>query len=277
MAWTEPVMTFVANAVLTAAQLNTHLRDNLEFLKENILLEAPTELTIVAGSVTITKSYHTIDTVGGAAASSDLDAIAFTGDANGRIVYLRAEHIDRTVVLKASAHLIIGADISLDNTDKHVALICDGTNWHLLYTARDVVFMANAFQYPGTDWIPQLEGAGLAASLVTKKVWLPLNFLKLGDSIISYTLNGDATEAIALTLDCKLVSVNLADPIGTTDVPGGDIVPVVATGNFSVTATLTALEVVTTANQYVLEILGTTGAGDTITVMGAEVLVRRLV
>ena len=276
MAWTAP-RTWVATDVLLAAQLNVDIRDNELFLKENILLEEADELTIAAGSVTLTKSYHKIDTQGDAA-EDDLDTIA--GGAEGRIIYLRAEHTDRTVILKnGTGNLVLGADIYLDDTSKHVALICDSAgDFHLLYAARDVTFTVNAFQYPapGTDWTPQLEGAHLAQSLAAKNIWLPLNFLKIGDAIISYILKGDATEAAALTLDCKLVKVNLGDPITTTDVAGGAIVQVDADGDFSVTATLTDPEVVITDKQYTLELLGTTGAGDSITVMGAEVVVRRL-
>jgi len=277
MAWTAP-RTWAATDILTAAQLNTDIRDNEEFLKENIDLDTADELTIAAGALTITKSYHKIDTEVDAA-TDDLDTIA--GVDEGRILILRAEHTDRTVVLKHNTgNLILGGDISLDDTSKHVALICDAAGkLHLLYTARDVTFMVDAFQYPapGIDWTPQLEGAGLAASLAGKKCWIPLNFLKIRDGIISYKLVGDATEAAALTLDCKLDRVNLADPITTTDVAGGGIVQIDAGGNFDSLATLTAMETVATDKQYVLEILGTTGAGDTIIVMGAEVLIRRLV
>ena len=85
MAWTAP-RTWVANDVLTAAQLNTDVRDNELFLKENILLEEADELTINAGAITITKSYHKIETEG-AAASDDLVTIA--GVAEGRIIHLR--------------------------------------------------------------------------------------------------------------------------------------------------------------------------------------------
>ena len=277
MAWTAP-RTWVANDVLTAAQLNTDIRDNMLFLKENILLEEADELIINAGSVTLTKSYHAIDTEADAA-TDDLDTIA--GGTEGRILIVCAEHTDRTVVLKhGTGNLILGNDISLDDTNKHVALICDSAgNFQLLFSARDVNFMANAFQYPapGTDWTPKLEGAGLAQNLAAKKCWIPLNFLKIGDAVVSYTLNGDAIEAAALTLDCKIVSVNLADPITTTDIAGGGMTQVDADGDFSVNVVLTAPEVIAADKQYVLEILGTTGAGDSITVMGAEVLVRRLV
>ncbi len=138
------------------------------------------------------------------------------------------------------------------------------------------VFHVNNFQYPapGTDWTPKLEGAGLAQSLSAKKCWMPLNFLKVGDIITGYRLVGDAIEADALTLDCKLVRINKADPITTTDITNGAIVQVTADGNFDVAAANDA-ETVATDKQYVLEILGTTGVGDSITVMGAEVIVTR--
>ena len=84
-------------------------------------------------------------------------------------------------------------------------------------------------------------------------------------------------EAAAITLDCKIVRVNLADPLTTTDIAGGGMTQIDADGDFDSETTLTAIETVATDKQYTLEILGTTGVGDAITVMGAEVVVRRLV
>lgn len=139
-------------------------------------------------------------------------------------------------------------------------------------------FLANAFNCPapGTDWTPQLEGCHLAASKSAKKFWIPLNFLKIGDIITSYKLVGDAVEVTALTLDCKLVQINKADPLTTTDITNGAIVQVTADGNFDVEANPDDTTVATD-KQYVLEVLGTTDTSDEITVMGAEVVVTRLV
>jgi len=281
MAFTAP-RTWVATDVLTAAQLNVDIRDNEEFLKAYLSPDATTELTIAAGVITVTQTYHRVDTAGDAA-SDDLDTIA--GVSEGQIAILRAEHTDRTVVLKNGVgNLILGTDISLDNTSKHVALICDAAgNMQLLYAARDVTFMVNAFQYPapGTDWTPAITGAILATNIAAKKCWIPLNFLKIGDQIISYKIVGDMHEegGDTCTFDCKLVRVNKADALTTTDVPGGDIVTVVADGNFDSLATLTALEPVITDKQYLLELLGTTSnisANEFVKVIGAEILVRRL-
>ncbi len=278
MAWTNP-KTWVA-AVLTVADMNTHVRDNLNFLKVNIALEAAVELTIAAGEITKTKSYHFVDTQADDP-EDDLDTIDSGSD--GDILFLEAEHADRTVILKDGiGNLQLGGDIYLTATGQVVALIYNGTLSKWLPIAMfNIVreFMVNAFQFPDTvnDWAPTVEGSALPATRAAVKCWLPLNFLKIGDYIISYKLVGDILETAAVTLDCKLVRVNLADPITTTDVAGGAIVQLDADGNFDSLATLTDIEVVATDKQYTLEILGTTGAGDAITVIGAEVMIIRLV
>jgi len=276
MAWTDPVA-WVAYQKLQAADLNTYVNDNLDFLKQNVLLEASTELTIASGAVTISQTYHDIDTEGDAS-SDDLDTIS--GATEGRILILRANHTDRTVVLKnGTGNLNIGGDIYLDDINKRVILIGDSSgNLHLLYTDRQLVFCVNAFQYPaaGTDWTPTITDAQLGASKTAKKCWLPLNFLKVGDQIVSYYIVGDATEATALTLDCKLVRINYADPLTTTDISGGAITQITIDGNFRSQATLTSPEVVAIQKQYLLEINGTTGVSDQIDVIGAEITIRRL-
>jgi hypothetical protein len=138
-------------------------------------------------------------------------------------------------------------------------------------------FLINNFQYPdgGTTWNAQLEGAHLDENQTSSKIWVPLNFLKIGDEIVSYKIVGDVIEADTVTLDCKLVRVNKADPITTTDVAGGGITQVTADGNFDSEATLSSVETVATDTQYVLEVQGTTGTGDSITVIGAEVKINR--
>jgi len=276
MAWTAP-QTWADGNTIPEGQLNTYIRDNQLFLKENILLEEADELTINAGAVTATKSYHAIDTEADAA-EDDLDTIA--GVAEGRILYLRAAHTDRTVILKnGTGNLVLGTDIYLDNDVKHVALICDADgDLHLLFTARDVTFMANAFQYPvpATEWEPSGFGAHLPVAQTAALAYLPLNFLKIGDVIISYNLTGDMIVAGTSTLDCKLVRVNLADPITTTDITNGAIAQQTADGDFDVTASVDD-ETVATDKMYYLLITGTTDAADEIYVMGAEVLIRRLV
>lgn len=143
-------------------------------------------------------------------------------------------------------------------------------------------FVANTFQYPapGTDWTPAITGATLAANKSAKKCWMPLDFLKIGDEIVSYKIVGDMHEegGDTCTFDCKLVRVNKADPITTTDVTGGGITQVAANGNFDSEATLSAVETVATDKAYLLELAGTTSnvsTNEAIKVMVAEVTVNR--
>ena len=271
--WTAP-KTFTPD-VLTVSDMNTYLTANTLFVRECIAKGAATALQISSNAITITKSYNVLESESGT--EDDLDSIGTnrTGLGEGTVVILRAK-TDHTITVKNGTNIPIGNDIVLTGGD-HLALVRGAAYWYLLDSPRDVTFTCNAFQYPapGTDWTPAISGAGLAASLTSKKVWLPLNFLKVGDKIISYTLNGDAVETTGLTLDCKLVRVNLADPITTTDVAGGGIVQITADGDFSSEATLTAAETVAVNKTYLLEIEGTTDTSDSLTVIGAEVVIRR--
>ncbi len=152
----------------------------------------------------------------------------------------------------------------------------DGSNATPVSYSR--TFHINAFHFPNpaAGWLPTVYGAYLGASLSAVKCWLPLNFLKVSDIITAYNLVGDATETLALTLDCKLVQVNKADPLTTTDITNGAIAQVTAGGNFDIVVNPDDTTVATD-KQYVLELLGTTGVGDEIYVTGAEVVITRLI
>ena len=275
---TFPSKTWAAGKLLST-DMNEHLRDPINYLKSNIGLGAPVELTISGGAVTKTKGYHTIDTESDAA-TDDLDTIS--GGSDGDVIFLQANHTDRTIVLKnETGNIHCGADLHLENTHQVVALMYNAatTDWHCLSSyAETRTFTINAMEspLPETDWTASLLGATLAQNKSAKKFWIPLSFFKIGDQFISYKLVGDVVEATAATLDCKLVRVNKADPITSSDLAGGGITQVDADGNFDSEATLTTAETIATDKQYILEISGTTGSSDSITVMGAEVTVIRL-
>jgi hypothetical protein len=133
---------------------------------------------------------------------------------------------------------------------------------------------------PGTDWTPQLEGVKLAANKSAKKFWIPLSGLKVGDIITSYNIVGDVVKVAGdtVTFDCKLVMVNKADPITTTDITNGGITQVTADGNFDSAANCDDTTIATDKS-YVLECLGTTSNVSTteqIIVTHAEVTITRL-
>lgn len=109
----------------------TPLTANLDFDGFNAIdvntlnLDDSTELTIASGAVTVTQSWHRIDTESDAA-NDNLDTI--NGGADGTILYLRAESTLRTVVLRHGAGNIRTfdeQDITLDTNSKCAALLYD--------------------------------------------------------------------------------------------------------------------------------------------------------
>lgn len=107
------------------------MQNNIWFLRNNIALGAAEELTITTGAVTITKSYHKIDTEGDAA-SDNLDSIG--GGEEGQIILLRGDNLTRTVTLRTGVgNLILGEDIMLYDPYVHVWLLkMEDGNWILL-------------------------------------------------------------------------------------------------------------------------------------------------
>lgn len=151
--------------------------------------EDATELTISSGAVTATQSYHTVDTEGDAA-SDNLDTIS--GGSEGDVLIIRAANTARTVVLTDGVGNIYTSDgnsITLDDTEKAVWLICDGTNW-----------LAQAFGgLPGT--LTAAEG-GTGQSSYTKGDLLAASaadtLSKLGIGTNGYILTADSAEATGM-------------------------------------------------------------------------------
>ncbi len=101
----------------------------------------PGELTIATGAIVPTAAMHYVDTQGDAA-SDDLDTITATNMYTGGFLWLRAQHTDRTVILRHQTGNItsLKGDITLDNTDKWVLLWYDGTDYHVMHTVNSKVF-----------------------------------------------------------------------------------------------------------------------------------------
>lgn len=98
------------------------------------------ELTIATGAITVTQPYHKVDTEGDAA-SDDLATIT-AGYGAGEIVVLFAANDGRTVVIKNGTGNIYtsdGADFEIDDDDKSMTLIYDGTNWKELSRGRAAI------------------------------------------------------------------------------------------------------------------------------------------
>ena len=94
---------------------------------EDVGIGEPTELTISAGAVTISKTarmiWHTIDTEGDAA-TDDLDTI--NGGNPGQFLLIQAEDSGRTVVCKNGAALPLQrqSDFTMNNVADSLFLVC---------------------------------------------------------------------------------------------------------------------------------------------------------
>jgi hypothetical protein len=83
------------------------------------------ERTIATGAITVTGSFHTVDTEADAA-SDDLDTITATSVNDGQFLVLMAENGARTVVVKHNTGNILlngGTDFSLDNENDTLTLM----------------------------------------------------------------------------------------------------------------------------------------------------------
>jgi hypothetical protein len=96
-----------------------------------------TLLTIDAGVITVTSSFHRVDTET-QVASDDIDTIS--GGVDGHIVILRAESGARTVVIKnGTGNIVCGGDVTLDNEHDTATLIYDGdlAKWLLVASSSN--------------------------------------------------------------------------------------------------------------------------------------------
>ena len=140
---------------------------------------ASSELTIAAGSITPTQAFHTVDTAADAG-SDELDTIVADADMVGRIVILKAEHTDRTVVIKDATDNIAlsDGDFSLDDTDKCIVLLQDST----------------------TTWVELCRNRNTLATLTANLDADGYNVTDLGmlnfDAATELTLSGGAVTAV---------------------------------------------------------------------------------
>ena len=181
-----PLKTFVesVNSAVLAAFGKTVNTDNDE---QNAiggsLAFTSSELTISSGTVTATRSHHTIDTEADAA-TDDLANIA-TGSVNdGAIIYLSAANAARTIVVKHEAtgageiHLHSNGDYSLDDANKTLQLQRRGTDWYEVGNAVGQVIQtqratlttlgSSSTAIPFDDTIPQnTEGSEVLTVSIT--------------------------------------------------------------------------------------------------------------
>lgn len=121
-----------AGSIIT---LTEHLRvaDTGRVSLRQLNFASRSTLTIASDAITVTRSFHLVDTEGGAA-TDDLKTI--NGGAEGDILILMPANDAHTVVLKNNASggnlKLARADFSMDGLWDAIVLISDGTNWYEL-------------------------------------------------------------------------------------------------------------------------------------------------
>ncbi len=91
------------------------------------------EVTIASGVITVTDSYHKVDTEGDAS-SDNLDTI--NGGQIGQMLFLRQVDSGRDVVLTESGNIILpGSTFTLSNAADLCLLLYTGANWQMVSTS----------------------------------------------------------------------------------------------------------------------------------------------
>ena len=96
----------------------------------DVTLGEGNELTMSSDAVTVTHSYHPIDTEGDL--SSDNLWTISGGDVAGQVLIIRAEYTGRVIHVKddtGPGNLKLNGDFSLDNVEDSLMLIYDGSDW----------------------------------------------------------------------------------------------------------------------------------------------------
>ena len=109
--------------------LNVSGKVNSKITAHNLVFTKGPELTISSGAITITHSFHQIDTEGDAS-SDNLDRI--NGGVNGQILILKPASGSKTVVIRSDENNIYtsgDSSFSMDTTNDTSILLKDGGYW----------------------------------------------------------------------------------------------------------------------------------------------------
>jgi hypothetical protein len=198
-----------------------------------IAYKATSELTIATGAVTVLGNVHTVDTESDAA-SDDLSTIT-AGDnvLAGHLLIISAANAGRDVVVKDGTGNINlpGGDYTIDDADKRLTLIYDGTNWEeisrgSLLTTRGDTLVATSGVVAGTR-LPLGAAGAVLTSDGSDAAWAAV----ASSPVVGYT----ATTASVSNTTSKTAVVTVG-AIGANDWDDGDILTIsiaALTGNSS--------------------------------------------
>lgn len=163
---TLPAAGYPSNAARTEGEMKTFFDTMIEVVREAPGGDNGGILTIASGSITPTRSMHTLETQGGAS-TDDLDVIATTNMPEGRILIMSMETASRAVVIRhaiggtGQIYTPTGANVTLRDVGQFAFFRRRGTIWYLLHVTAGKALPANG--YSGVLWgnvhVPTVDGS----------------------------------------------------------------------------------------------------------------------
>jgi len=104
------------------------IRQLTRVITECLSFGSPTTLTVAASAVTVTKSFHKVDSTSGAGSTTNLTTI--NGGEQGNILVLMAADDAKTISLRDNtANLRLAGNCNLDSIVDTITLMFDGAVW----------------------------------------------------------------------------------------------------------------------------------------------------
>lgn len=128
MAWTTP-RTWVTSELVTAALMNTHLRDNLNFLTTNTPNLAVASITQTASPYTAASAIVILGNTSGGNITVNLPAASGN---TGRFYYIKNTGSGVVTIDGNGSETIEGETTQQLLQEDCALIVCDGSNWHLI-------------------------------------------------------------------------------------------------------------------------------------------------
>lgn len=103
------------------------LRQLTSILAERLSFGTPTTVTIGSGAITVTRSYHLVDSLGAAGSTTDL--LTVNGGMVGQLLVLMRTNAKKIKLKDGSGNLRIAGDFTIDSDFDTITLLYTGTVW----------------------------------------------------------------------------------------------------------------------------------------------------
>lgn len=103
------------------------MRQLTSVLAECLSFGTPTIVTVVSGAITVTRSYHLVDTLGAAGSTTDLTTV--NGGTVGQKLILSRTNAKKIKLKDGDGNLRTAGDFTLDSDFDTITLLYNGTVW----------------------------------------------------------------------------------------------------------------------------------------------------